>query len=481
MSHRPATLSALALIVSGCSYTWDLKTLDRAQATQDLDSLVANLRAIHPAPFTRVSEEVFDARVRDAKAALPDRIDRKDFSLVVAETLALIRDGHTAHRPYRDAGDYFASGGKSFPIGVRYEAGKLLVAGWCGETRPPDINDGDALLAIDGKSTENLLQQYRRYVSAETELQQNWTVALRLACFLWLTEGTRETFEVTLTRSSGNTYREQVAAQAKPREAAHEEPASKNKAAAFPFAFHGGGQICLLQARSFWYTLREEFKATLHTVFAQMSERSTTVLIVDLRGNGGGDGELGMDLIRRIAPKPFRTGSKKWRFSKAFQRANLIYGLRERGIPAFLHLENILDLKDYPPYKGTIDPSRMRGEYLTHENATEQPRKSAWKGTLVLLCDRDTYSAASECAVVVKDNKLGMIAGEETGGRASEFTEVAIVYLPNSGLACQISSAHTVRPAGYDDGRGVLPDLPLDVTLKNDVLMEKICDHLGIK
>jgi C-terminal processing protease CtpA/Prc len=306
-------------------------------------------------------------------------------------------------------------------------------------------------------------------------------VALRLSCFLWLTEGTRESFEVTLARSTGNTYREQVAAYAKPRNAVHGERVIKNKEATFPFAFYRDGKICLLQARSFWYTLRKEFTTTLHTVFAQMSERSTTVLVVDLRGNGGGDGELGMDLIRRIAQKPFRTGSKKWRFSKAFQRANLIYGLRERGIPAFLHLENILDLKDCPPYKGTIDPSRIRGEYLTYENTIEQPRKKAWKGTLVLLCDRDTYSAASECATVVKDNRLGIIAGEETGGRASEYAEVAIVYLPNSGLACQISSAHAVRPADYDDGRGVLPDLPLDVTLKDDALMEKICDHLGIK
>lgn len=479
--YRPALLSAIALLLTGCSYTWDLKTLNRSQATQDLDSLVTNLRAIHPDPFTRISEEAFDAHVRDAKAALPDRIARKDFSLVVAEMLALLRDGHTAHRPYVDAGAYFSMGGRMFPIVTRYENSGLVVAGWYGEVGPASIKGGDAILAIDGKPTEALLQQCRKYISAETEIQQNWTVAFRLSIFLWLTEGPRESYEVTLRRPGGDTYREQVAAYAMPRGTTTATQPGGNNTPTFTFTFSHDGQVCLLKAPTFWYTYREEFTRTVDAAFAQMRDKSTSVLIFDLRGNGGGDGALGMELIHRTIQKPFKSGSMKWRYSKAFQRANLISGLRERGIPAFLHLENVLDLKNYPPYKGKIDPARMKGEYLIYENRTEQPGKPAWKGTLVLLCDRDVYSAATFCATLVKDNKLGIIAGEETGGRASEFTEVAFVHLPNSGLPCMISSAHAIRPAGYDDGRGVLPDLPLDVTLKDDVLVGQICDYLGIK
>jgi len=41
-----------------------------------------------------------------------------------------------------------------------------------------------------------------------------------------------------------------------------------------------------------------------------------------------------------------------------------------------------------------------------------------------------------------------------------------------------ISSAHFLRPDGYDDGRGVLPDLPLDVTLEDSVLVEKVYDYV---
>jgi C-terminal processing protease CtpA/Prc len=99
----------------------------------------------------------------------------------------------------------------------------------------------------------------------------------------------------------------------------------------------------------------------------------------------------------------------------------------------------------------------------------------------VLLCDSLTYSAAVYLAVIVKDCNVGIIGGEETGGRASYFGNVITVHLPNSGLACQIATKYFVRPAGFDDGRGVLPDLPLDVTLEDRVLVEKIYNHVKMK
>jgi C-terminal processing protease CtpA/Prc len=100
----------------------------------------------------------------------------------------------------------------------------------------------------------------------------------------------------------------------------------------------------------------------------------------------------------------------------------------------------------------------------------------SWPVTMALLCDRSTYSAASFEAMLFKDQKMGIIAGEETGGRASSFGDIEHITLPNSRLVCGIATGYFPRRAGYDDGRGVLPDLPLDVTLDDSVLVEKICD-----
>lgn len=158
----------------------------------------------------------------------------------------------------------------------------------------------------------------------------------------------------------------------------------------------------------------------------------------------------------------------------------MIYGLMQRRIPAWLHLENILDLRKY---MWGPEPSQLQGEcFITQHGITDSTTMyNPWMGNLVILTDRYTGSAAVWMTAIVKDNELGIIAGEETGGRASFFGDVAPIFLPYSGLYCQIPSSYFERPAGYDDGRGVLPDSPLDVTLEDSVLVEKICEYIKMK
>jgi hypothetical protein len=447
--------------------------LSRKQAIGDLDYLVKNLKAIHPEPFGRISEEEFNARFRQIKADLGDETSRNDFSLCVAELLALIGDDHTAAWNFARPWVLQGSQRKVMPLKLRYENGRMIIEGWTVTAEPVHLEKGDALIAVDGVSVQDLLSRYRKYISAETELQQNWEVAGRLPYLLWITERERDSYEITAMGADEKSYK-QVLPAGRP-------PGGGGLNVEFTFEFNFDDQVCLLKAPSFWYTLAPTWEKTLEALFPQMREKGTSVLIVDLRGNGGGNGGLGQLLIRLTAKKPFKTAWKKWRYSKAYQRACLVFGLKQRRIPAWLHLENVLKLHDFAPYRDTVDVSKLKGEWLIPSDGhPEEPRSNAWGGTLVLICDRLTASAAVDTAVIVKDNALGLIVGEETGGRASYSSEVAPLYLPNSGLLCKIASAQFVRPAGYDDGRGVLPDLPLDVT-EDSVLLEKIYNYTKMK
>jgi C-terminal processing protease CtpA/Prc len=160
---------------------------------------------------------------------------------------------------------------------------------------------------------------------------------------------------------------------------------------------------------------------SLEALIVEMKNNKTDVLIVDLRGNTGGDGKLPYQLLKKIISKPV---------------------LESPG-----------------------------GRLI-------RPVSNGWNGKIVLLCDRLTGSAAVYPAVIVKDSKAGIIAGEETGGRASYFGNVHSYNLPNSGLRFIVSTAYFMRPGGYDDGCGVMPDLVLDVTLEEGILVEKIYDYL---
>ena len=76
------------------------------------------------------------------------------------------------------------------------------------------------------------------------------------------------------------------------------------------------------------------------------------------------------------------------------------------------------------------------------------------------------------------DLQIGIVAGEETGGAASFFGNLEGITLPHSGLACTVATRHFMRPAGYDDRRGLLPDLLLDVTSPDEVLVDAIYTHI---
>lgn len=291
--------------------------------------------------------------------------------------------------------------------------------------------------------------------------------------FLWLTEGEQESFELELRSIEETAYTEKIPAVKYPFD---QNIKKDEQEELLPFSFYMDNKVCVLRVKSFdanW----EAFTDPFNNMFAEMIKKDTSVLIIDLRGNGGGMADMPAELIRRIAKEPYKEYSKKWRYSKSYQKAWLITGLKQRNIPAWLHLENVIDLRKY---MWGPDPSQLQGEYFITQHGTTDSTamyNNRWIGDTVILVDRYTGSSSVWMTAIIKDNELGIVAGEETGGRASFFGDIAPILLPNSGLSCVIASSYLERPAGYDDNRGVLPDLPLDVTLKDSILVGKIYDY----
>ena len=191
---------------------------------------------------------------------------------------------------------------------------------------------------------------------------------------------------------------------------------AKSKSPRFHHQFYEDGKVCLLKLQTFNWDLRGELETKVNALIDAMKQNKTEIAILDVRGNGGGNSVMGDIVLRRMIDKPY----------------------------------------------GELQPDS----------------EHSWPVKIVMLCDRSTYSAASFEAMLVKDLRIGIIAGEETGGRASFFGDREDVTLPNSHLVCGIATRYFQRRAGYDDGRGVLPDQPLDVTLDDGVLVEKIHTHL---
>jgi len=484
MKKSLLVLLCAIILLSGCSYSRNLKVLTRKQATEDLDYLVESIENISYRPFSRVPREDFDYSVARIKSGFGEKVRREDFSISIMELLAMLRDDHTNLGSFPDFIEYVKSGGKVLPLQLMYKDGNFIVLNVEDANEPGVLKTDIRLVEIDDKPLNSFIERYRRYISASTDYFKDIIIAMRFAMYLWYFEGHRDSYRIKMEDERGLSHTKMVEAVSVDIEIKKKKTKAKDM---FAYQFYKNGSACFFRALSFnslnedlteniW--IRKRLIKILNNLTSDMKKRDSSILIVDIRNNGGGDTYYGVELLKRASSRPFKKSQRRIRNSRAARKAYIINGLQKNRIPAFLHLENIFDFNLYGLKTKDFE---IEGQYWRSKQQIVEPLADGWDGTLVILINGLTGSAASEFAGVVKDNQLGLIVGKETGGGASFYGGLVPVILPNSGLICNLSTEKVIRPAGFDDGRGVLPDFELDVTLEDDVLVEKIYNHIMIE
>lgn len=470
----------IASLLTGCRYTKDLEILTPQQALQDLHVVSNSLREMHVDPWHTISEAAFNASEEKIRQDIQKkaRVSRHKFALQLAKLLTSVGDDHTRLELYPPYSKHLKSGGSVFPLKLEPQDEGAFISRISPTIKKeyPQLAEGHQLLAINGQPLSSFLDEVSIYVSKPTEALKHRRIIDEFRTMAWYYWGTPDKFNITLKKTDGETYHTIIRAGHYTTVPAT-QPKSIPKQEPFEHVFYDDGNICVLRANSFAATpgtdrrkFSQRWQMKLDAVFKQLRQRDTDILIVDVRQNGGGDPSLGFDLLKRISTKRTISGTKHWRNSIAWQKNLLRYELHLRGIPAWLMLDHLLNLQQFSDLP---NPHKQQSEYI-HITERRNPVADPWTRQFVLLTGPDTFSAATDMASVVKDNQLGLILGEETGGRASYYTALGTVLLPNSGLVANFATLRWTRPAGFDDGRGVLPDHPLDPSLSDEQMAQHV-------
>jgi hypothetical protein len=438
-------IGIIALIIQITCHAGPI-VLTQDQAVIDLDYLVQQVVKFHPDPFKHTSQELFDSNLARMKGGLSSQISRCEFSLLVAKLLALLHDSHTT-LPLYESPDFTAfrkSSGRFFPLRMHFSDGQMTIREWPDNETYKHYKNGCIITAVNDEPMDTLIERYAGYISAGNKVKQFCQLERLFPVIHFLDKGPINRYQITFQEPNGNTRKEIMM------------PIEWNdfmfyfgvndQKDLFTFRFYKQEKVCFFKVQTFFDGVHDLFLKKLSELLSQIERKGTTILIVDLRGNSGGSGSFGWEILVRTLQNPARSASK---YSKNMYK--LLMSPEAQ----------ILNLKQLFPIYETITPNR-----------------DAWQGKLVLLCDRFTASAAVDTAVIVKDNQAGLIVGEETGGQASYFADIKTITLPNSRLECRVPTAYFMRPAKFDDGRGVLPDLQLDVTLDDVSLAGEIYDYL---
>jgi len=190
------------------------------------------------------------------------------------------------------------------------------------------------------------------------------------------------------------------------------------------------------------YEVSQGDRAVLNRFFAEIKDVPS--LIIDIRGNRGGDSRFWMlNIVRPLATGSVRcsggslarSGDYIARFLRASKEfGQTIEGLRGEGV--------VVDKSDLSRYLTPTQIANLPPEALTESFGTitkqtmviEPSGEFPYKGRIFLLVDRKVFSAAEAFASFCKGSGWATVVGERTGGDGGGSTP-AIMVLPNSRMA----------------------------------------------
>jgi hypothetical protein len=189
-----------------------------------------------------------------------------------------------------------------------------------------------------------------------------------------------------------------------------------------------------------------EFIHFIDSAFLQIHAAHAQKLLIDLRGNPGGDNSFSDPMIAYFADRPF------WFCHDFFVRTSAV-------------------TKEF--WKDVTDTSLLvlRSQILEHANGdtfsvkfnTYAPRTDSlhFNGEVYALVDKYSYSNTVSVAAIIQDYHLGKILGEPTADVATTYGATHEIKLPHTGLDVSYPKALIVRPNGDKQLKGVTPDVIL--------------------
>jgi hypothetical protein len=211
------------------------------------------------------------------------------------------------------------------------------------------------------------------------------------------------------------------------------------------------------------------FQKFLDTSFDQIASKAIRHLIIDVRGNEGGNDVLGKDLYAHIAKTDFSYYDRievAARHKKDLTYRNIAYIPRFAGL-ATLFMKRQKDGRIF---------------FRKHQNlGVHHPKSNAYRGNVTFLMDGLSFSATSEFLAVAKNESRGTFVGTESGGTYSgDNSGTFIIFkLPASSFDLGIPVAayySAVKPA-RTPARGIMPDFevlpsPADLLSGRDTVAE---------
>lgn len=472
-----ATARTAETVIPGAAFYADLQVLERAY------------KALHPGLYRYQTPEDFDDMLAHVRGDLgirlssgPGEMTLRQAYLQLTFLLASIRCGHSYPNFFNQSDDVVTAlfeGTNRLPFYFRWLDSKMIV------TRvfegAEDIRPGDEIVSINGEDAFLLLNEllplaradgdnmYKRVAYLEVRgdaefeafdvlapmLRPEWGASFELAVRDPETNQTRQ------IRAKAQSHADRAAL------VASQDAAKMRGEPLWEFRSLEGGVGCLRMPTWAVYNTKWDWKSWLNQRVDELIETNAPALIVDLRGNEGGN-DCGDVLISRLIDKDLE------------QVGRVRYVCYQKTPLELDPLLNTWDDSFRDRTKETTEaptPPLLAGGGRTFYRLAEENAGRAkvipsfgprYMGKVVVLIDSVCSSATFQFAQVIKETGLATLVGEPTGGNQRGLNGGAYFFmkLPNSGIEVDVPLISYISEGQTPPNDGVSPDILVKLTAK---------------
>lgn len=178
-------------------------------------------------------------------------------------------------------------------------------------------------------------------------------------------------------------------------------------------------------------------------------------LIIDIRGNRGGNDSYWTNLVSVITDKDYKMGGYNL-FRSDSKAVNDYLNLKGE------ELHNINELPKTVVEKAPPETTKLFDKFTYNEDEITGDSKYPFKGNIYLLTDSKVFSSAESFAIFCKEKNFATVVGCKTAGDGGGVDPL-FFKLDNSGLLVRMSSDMYLTESGIcDEEEKVTPDIFID-------------------
>ena len=437
------------------------EALTRAEAIADYRQMANGIKEIYPSLEDFMTEEEYDAFVEEEIAKIPENITLKEFAYLIMNFNRKVHDSHM----WFDYGIPLDNDGTISPVMFARVNDKVRIIVTTDEYK---AYTGREITHINGKHVDTLYMEIVPRTSMIYDVQVESVVEQELASpytnHLYY-KGDKDAFKAkkaTLTFSDGEELTVPLMEFNQNTISQFDRKTMENWFISQYMVYRKGNWETMKSNDSTAYMRLNNFElmeteVDSMLVFLDLLEKKGYKnLIIDLRGNPGGNPDVEYKLVDALMDEPIkREGGYMKVNMQTIKSPTLNY---PSGTVMFE------DYKEIPGRKGFYkisDPD---------ENTPSDTIKALYTGRVYVLINANSASASTEFAGIMKRNARGYVIGRETKTayhtmNALKFAEIG---LPNSHFKCHIPMVRIVSDEFVSEdfpyGRGVIPHLTIPFT-----------------